>query len=82
MPFDSLAELRTALVAAVPHLKDIDTVPENDWQPVEAGGEGSGSFGQAVQAHFLTNPILRASPLMGELQSNARERQAGKLAAE
>jgi NADH-quinone oxidoreductase subunit G len=82
LPFDSLAALRKALVEAVPHLKDIDTVPENDWQPVEAGGEGSGNFGQAVEAHFLTNPILRASSLMGELQSNARERRAGKLAAE
>ena len=82
LPYDSLAELRSALVKAAAHLKDIDAVPENAWQPVEAGGEGSGNFGQAVSAHFLTNPILRASPLMGELQANARERRAGKLAAE
>ena len=70
------------MVAAVPHLKQIDNVPTNEWQAVEAGGEGSGNFTQAVETHFLTNPILRASPLMGELQANARERQAGKLAAE
>ena len=82
LPFDSLAALRKALVDAVPHLAAIDQVPQNDWHPVEASGDGSGDFGQAVTAHFLTNPILRASPLMGELQANARERRAGKLAAE
>ena len=82
LPYDSLAALRTKLIEDVPHLKAIDTVPQNEWQPVEAGGEGSGEFTQPVQHHFLTNPILRASPLMGELQSNARDRKAGKLAAE
>ena len=82
LPFDSLAALRRALVEAVPHLGAIDEVPTNEWQAIEAGGEGSGAFGQAVQDHFLTNPILRASPLMGELQANARDRRAGKLAAE
>ncbi len=82
LPFDSLAELRRALVEAVPHLKEIDVVPENDWQPVEAGGEGSGTFQRAVDAHYLTNPVLRASSLMAELQAAARERQSGKLAAE
>ncbi len=82
LPFDSLAELRSALVKDVPHLKKIDTVPENEWQLVEAGGEGSGVFTSAVEHHYLTNPILRASPLMAELQANANERQAGKLAAE
>jgi len=82
LPFDSLAQLRKALVEAVPHLKDIDQVPENAWEPVEAGGDGSGDFGQAVGDHYLTNPILRAAPLMAELQAGARERKAGKLAAE
>ena len=82
LPFDSLAQLRKTLVEAVPHLKAVDTVPENAWQPVEAGGEGSGAFTQAVEAHYLTNPILRASSLMAELQANARERLAGKLAAQ
>jgi len=82
LPYDSLAQLRQKLVEAVPHLKAIDAVPENDWQPVEAEGSGSGDFGLAVDAHFLTNPILRAAPLMGELQGNMRARETGKLAAE
>lgn len=82
LPYDSMAQLRAKLIEAVPHLKDIDQVPENAWEAVEAAGDGSGDFGQAVHDHFLTNPILRASPLMGELQAGVRDRKAGKLAAQ
>ncbi|MEM7753985.1 MAG: molybdopterin-dependent oxidoreductase, partial [Pseudomonadota bacterium] len=82
LPYDSLAALRAKLIADVPHLKAIDTVPENEWHPVEASGDGSGEFTETVTAHYLTNPVLRASGLMAELQSAARSRQAGKLAAE
>jgi NADH-quinone oxidoreductase subunit G len=82
LPYDSLAALRQKLVADAPHLKDIDTVVENEWTAVEASGDGSGDFGQAIMAHYLTNPILRASGLMAELQAAARERRTGKLAAE
>ena len=82
LPYDSLAALRSAMVEAVPHLAGIDEVPENEWQAVQQTGSGKGDFAQAVDAHFLTNPVLRAAPLMGELQAAARERQPGKLAAE
>jgi NADH-quinone oxidoreductase subunit G len=81
LPDDSLAQLRARLVDAVPHLKAIDAVPENVWMPVDASGD-AGEFGLAVTDHYLTNPILRAAPLMGELQAAARDRKAGKLAAE
>jgi NADH-quinone oxidoreductase subunit G len=33
-PWDSLAGLRRKLVEAVPHLAQIDHVPENEWQPL------------------------------------------------
>ena len=66
----------------MPHLGQVDVVSKNEWTAVEAAGEGSGDFGQAVREHYLTIPILRASPLMGELQAAARERKSGKLAAE
>ena len=81
LPFDTLAQLRAKLVAAVPHLKHVDQVPQNDWRIVDASGD-AGDFGLAVTDHYLTNPILRAAPLMAELQASARERKAGKLAAE
>ena len=78
----SLAQLRAKLVEAVPHLKDIDQVPKNAWTPVEGANGGTGDFAGVIVDHYLTNPILRAAPLMGELQAGARERKAGKLAAE
>ena len=81
-PWNTLAQLRNALVGAVPHLEEIDTVPENDWQPVPAGALGEGPFGQAVSDHYLVNPVARASELMAELSASAASRRAAKLAAE
>jgi len=82
LPYDSLAALRQALVAEVPHLKRIDEVPENEWKPLERGEMGPGDFASAVTEHYLANPIMRASELMGQLAAGARERKSAKLAAE
>ena len=60
-PWNSLAELRRALIEKVPHLALIDQVPENEWQTLEQGTMGSGDFAQAVTDHYLTNPLARAS---------------------
>ena len=81
LPYDSLSALRAALVAAHPHLDAIDEVPENGWKPV-ATGACSGEFLSAVQDHYLTNPIARASALMGELSANAAARRKTAIAAE
>jgi NADH-quinone oxidoreductase subunit G len=81
LPYDSLSALRAALVAAHPHLDAIDAVPENTWEPVEPGA-CSGEFATAVQDHYLTNPICRASALMGELSANAAARRKPAIAAE
>ncbi|MDU8945882.1 NADH-quinone oxidoreductase subunit NuoG [Ovoidimarina sediminis] len=81
-PWNSLAELRQVLVADVPHLKQIDQVPENEWQVPEQGEVGEGDFGPAIEKHYLTNPILRASEVMGELTALAASRKPAKLAAE
>ena len=45
MPFDSLAQLRRALVAEVPHLGRIDEVPVNDVVPLPEGRMGAIPFG-------------------------------------
>jgi len=82
LPWNSLAELRRALVAEVPHLAQVDTVPENDWQPLTMGKMSDQPFRQAVADHFLTNPIARASELMAELSANARARAETRIAAE
>jgi len=82
LPYDSLAALRRALVAEVPHLGDIDRVPENDWQPLPAGDLGEGAFPEAVSDFYLTNLIARASVLMAELSANAKARAEAPIAAE
>ena len=81
-PWDNLAQLRQALVRAVPHLAKIDEVPENDWQPLPAGKLGDASFSYAISDFYLTNPIARASQLMAELSANAKSRGEAKIAAE
>ena len=82
LPFDSLAALRKALVADVPHLGDIDQVAENDWQPVAQGSLGDSPFRPAIADFYLSNPIARASQLMAELSANAKARRETPLAAE
>ncbi len=82
LPFDSLAQLRQALVAAVPHLAKVDDVPENEWKLEDAGKLGQGAFGTAVADFYLTNPIARASQLMAELSANAKARKETQIAAE
>ncbi|QYX55619.1 NADH-quinone oxidoreductase subunit NuoG [Roseovarius sp. SCSIO 43702] len=84
LPYDSLAQLRQALVTEVPHLARINEVPENEWQPLAPGklGKGSATFRNAIADFYLTNPIARASQLMAELSANARARTEKPVAAE
>ena len=81
-PWDSLAQLRQALVAAVPHLGRIDEVPENDWQPLALREPAMADFRPAVSDFYLTNPIARASVLMAELSAGVLARAQAPLAAE
>jgi NADH-quinone oxidoreductase subunit G len=81
-PWNTLAEVRRALVALVPHLEMVDMVPTNEGAPVAAGALAQGPFGQAVADHYLVNPIARASALMAELSRGAAARRGARLAAE
>ncbi|MBI1418491.1 MAG: NADH-quinone oxidoreductase subunit G [Limimaricola sp.] len=82
LAWDSLAQLRRALVAAHPHLARIDDVPENDWQPLPLATLGKADFRTALRDFYLTNPIARASRLMAELSAAAAARAGQRLAAE
>ena len=81
-PWDRLAQLRQALVDAVPHLGRIDEVPENDWQPLALREPAMADFRPAVSDFYLTNPIARASVLMAELSAGVLARAQAPLAAE
>ncbi|MBI1217692.1 MAG: NADH-quinone oxidoreductase subunit G [Rhodobacteraceae bacterium] len=81
-PWDSLSDLRRALIAAHPHLAGIDLVPENVWVPLAVRAPAKADFRNAVKDFYLTNPIARASGLMAELSRAQAARQAQPMAAE
>ena len=81
-PWDTLAGLRKAIVAAHPHLGRIDEVAANDWQPLPATAPAKADFLGAVRDFYLTNPIARASQLMAELSAIAKARAEKPLAAD
>ena len=70
------------MFAKVPHLGAINTVPENEWTLIKRKVLKKGALKNAITEHYLTNPIARASQVMGELAANASARKAPKLAAE
>ncbi|GAA6207285.1 NADH-quinone oxidoreductase subunit NuoG [Cognatishimia sp. WU-CL00825] len=82
LPFDSLAQLRTAMIAEVPHLAKVDQVVENEWKPLAVDKLGKADFRSGVADFYLTNPIARASQLMAELSAQAKARGETKIAAE
>ncbi len=83
LPFDSLPQLRRALIEAAPELAEIDQVPQNKVQPLgEVPPLGDGAFGTAFSDFYLTNPVARASELMAELSQLARARADQPIAAE
>ncbi|WP_394225985.1 NADH-quinone oxidoreductase subunit NuoG [Paracoccus marcusii] len=82
LPWDSLAQLRRALVEAVPQLGQVDQVVESDWQPLPMRDLGQAAFVNPIRDFYLTNPIARSSPLMGELSRMAAARHMPALAAE
>ena len=82
LPWDSLAALRSDMVAKHPHLARIDEVAVNDWQPLPVKAPAKATFRPALREFYLTNPIARASAVMGELAAMAKTRAAGQMAAE
>jgi NADH-quinone oxidoreductase subunit G len=69
--YDSLAVLRKAIFAAVPHLARIDHIEPADAAAIavlaERGGEvGKAPFSCPIKDYYLTNPIARASAVMAE----------------
>ena len=81
-PWDSLARLRQALVADVPHFAQIDQVPDNTGPALPKGRLGEGDFASPVEDFYLSNPIARASSLMSELSAQANSGSAQPVAAE
>jgi NADH-quinone oxidoreductase subunit G len=81
-PWNTIGQLRGALIEAVPHLAAVDEVPVNEWQALPTGALGKADFVPALTDHYLVNPIARASTLMAELSAAAKARAAAPMAAE
>ncbi|MBB1092211.1 NADH-quinone oxidoreductase subunit G [Rhodopseudomonas palustris] len=71
LPYDSLAALRKAIFAAVPHLMRVDQIEAGDAGAVRTLAAAAGSvdkapFKPAISDFYMTNPIARASAVMAE----------------
>ncbi len=82
LPYDSLAQLRQALVKAHPHLGRVGEVPRNEWRAEAAGEATEVPFVNLISDFYMTNPIARASEVMAQLSRAAAGRRAAPLAAE
>jgi NADH-quinone oxidoreductase subunit G len=82
LAWDSLAELRRSIVTVHPHLGRVDEVAANEGAALPRANLGNAPFGLAIKDFYLTNPIARASALMGELQTMSVARASAPLAAE
>ena len=82
LPFDTLAALRRQLIAEVPHLGQIDQVPQNAWHPLASSQPADGVLNNAVSNFYTTNPIARASMVMADLSAATKARLTQALAAE
>jgi NADH-quinone oxidoreductase subunit G len=74
LEYDTLAELRTAMFLDHNHLAMIDEIIHDDAfdlkkLTVGSARAGEKAFGSAVPDFYLSNPIARASAIMGELSA-------------
>ncbi len=63
LPFDSFAECRVAMIAAVPAL-GVEGLARYDWAPPKLAASPSGEVGYPIKDFYLTNAIARASATM------------------
>ncbi len=87
LPFDSLAQLRSALYAAFPHFAALDAIAPGDASGLaglaaSAGKTDGSAFVSTVGDFYLTNAIARASAVMAECSALARERASGRPVAQ
>ena len=74
LPYDTLAGIRSAIYVTHPHLTQIDEVTSGarlDLNKLARGSTriGKQPFSPAVDDFYLSNPIARASTVMGELSA-------------
>jgi len=83
--WNSLAELRAAMYKVAPQLAELDTIHKADPDALSELAKGEGRtlkepFRSPIMDFYLTNPIARASRIMGECSAlkNGRSLQAAE----
>jgi NADH-quinone oxidoreductase subunit G len=71
LPYDSLAQLRSAMFKAHPHLQRVDRIEPSNAADIEklaslGGSPDKAPFVSAIDDFYLTNAIARASTVMAE----------------
>ncbi|MBB4076372.1 NADH-quinone oxidoreductase subunit G [Bartonella fuyuanensis] len=84
LPFDSLSQLRQCLFNDYPHLCVVDDIVPSDISELKALGSKmislkSQTFISMIKDFYLTNPIARASAVMAECSSFAKQAILNKL---
>jgi NADH-quinone oxidoreductase subunit G len=79
LPFDSLAQLRSKLFEAYPHVARLDQIEPADAESVRAlaaqpASATKDAFVSIISDFYLTNPIARASAVMAECSALAKSR--------
>jgi NADH-quinone oxidoreductase subunit G len=89
LPYDTLADLRRAITAELPHYARIGEVPAWQGDAVLWSGLGADGvldtdlpLGQAIADYYLTNPIARASTVMADCSRILLHANENKMAAE
>jgi NADH-quinone oxidoreductase subunit G len=78
LPYDSMAQLRAALFRAHPHLQRIDAIAPADAADIarlaaRGGTPDKAPFRSVVADFYLNNPIARASAVMAECSTLAKD---------
>ncbi|MTI45991.1 NADH dehydrogenase subunit G [Roseibium hamelinense] len=81
LSFDSLAQLRSELAEAHPHMLSIDMIEPGSAGDVTALAKGAGKmesagFANPIRDFYMTNPVARASATMAECSALAKARAA------
>jgi NADH-quinone oxidoreductase subunit G len=82
LPFDTLAELRGAMVAEVPALGLDGAIAPFEWTLPKLSAKASGPVGYPISDFYLTNAICRASPTMQRCSTEITHGQEWAEAAE
>ncbi|WP_296710786.1 NADH-quinone oxidoreductase subunit NuoG [Rhodoblastus sp.] len=83
LPFDSLTQLRAKIYEARPWLARVDAIATSDPASLASlpdGTLGHGALVSPISDFFLTNPIARASRVMGECSALAQGRVTAQAA--